>query len=396
MSNGGLAASCAIPERPLIPGLEAKHFAHPLDVSARRRMDRLIAGKPRIRKFFASLERSLEDEEHLMSLADNTRLNARQAPSLYRLVEDVAANARMPTPRVFLDTQPDVNAWALGQHNPMIVLTSALVDEFTEAQVRAVVAHELGHIRCQHTFYRIVSQGFEPVAAVASALPGGSLLALALRWHLMDWFRKSELSSDRFSLLVTGDLETVQSVILRLAGGASSVKDELSTDEFRLQAKEFRDTVEARKRGSFKDKIEYYTSSLMLQDAMSTHPWPALRFVEIEDWAKSRQYELIARGDLAEAERHPFQYLPETVDDDGLSSPEVLDAQDEPEPVLRQAASELVGMWKNRVTKSPTQPPGPSAITQANPMPANWYPDPGDRARWRWWDGTNWTEQVRQ
>jgi Zn-dependent protease with chaperone function len=148
-------------------------------------MDRLIAGKPRIRKFFASLERGLEDEEHLMSLADNTRLNARQAPSLYRLVEDVAASARMPTPRVFLDTQPEVNAWALGQHNPMIVLTSALVDEFTEAQVRAVVAHELGHIRCQHTFYRIVSQGFDPVASVASALPGGSLLALALRWHLM-------------------------------------------------------------------------------------------------------------------------------------------------------------------------------------------------------------------
>ena len=59
----------------------------------------------------------------------------------------------------------------------------------------------------------------------------------------MDWFRKSELSSDRFSLLVTDDLETVQSVILSLAGGASSENDELSTDEFR-----------------------YYTSSLMLQD----------------------------------------------------------------------------------------------------------------------------------
>ena len=129
----------------------------------------------------------------------------------------------------------------------------------------------------------------------------------------MDWFRKSELSSDRFSLLVTGDLETVQSVILRLAGGASSVKDELSTDEFRLQAKEFRETVEARKRGSIKDTIEYYTSSLMLQECDEHTPWPTIRFVEIEDWAKSRQYGLIAQGDLAEAERHPFQYLPETV-----------------------------------------------------------------------------------
>ena len=126
---------------------------------------------------------------------------------------------------------------------------------------------------------------------------------------------------------MTGDLETVQSAILRLAGGASSVKDELSTDEFRLQAKEFRETVEARKRGSMKEKIE--------------------------DWAKSRQYSLIAKGDLAEAERHPFQSIPDAVDDDGLSSPERLDTKDESEPVLRQATSELVGMWKNRMPKSP-------------------------------------------
>ncbi|MFI5508969.1 M48 family metallopeptidase [Mycobacterium sp. NPDC051804] len=314
-------------------------------------MDRLIAGKPRIRKLFESLEHSLEDEEHLKSLADNTRLNARQAPSLYRLVEDVAASARMPTPRVFLDTQPEVNAWALGQRNPMIVLTSALVDEFTDAEIRAVVAHELGHIRCQHTFYRLVSQGFDPIAAVASALPGGSLLALALRWHLMDWFRKSELSSDRFSLLVTGDLETVQKVILKLAGGASSLKDELSNDEFRLQAKEFRDTVEARKRGSFRDKIEYYTSSLMLQDAMNTHPWPAIRFVEIEDWAKSRQYSLIADGDLVEAERYPFQFIPETAFDADLDAAELTDPLNDPEPVLRQAASEIAGKWKARTAK---------------------------------------------
>ena len=82
---------------------------------------------------------------------------------------------------------------------------------------------------------------------------------------------------------------------------------------------------------------------------MNTHAWPTIRFVEIEDWAKSRQYGLIAQGDLAEAERHPFQYLPETVADDGLGTAELIDSTDEPEPVLRQAASETVGLWKNRV-----------------------------------------------
>ena len=212
----------------------------------------------------------------------------------------------------------------------------------------------------------------------------------------MDWFRKSELSSDRFSLLVTGDVETVQSVILGLAGGASPVRDELSTDEFRLQAKEFRDTIEARKRGSIKDKIEYYTSSLMLQDAMSTHPWPAIRFVEIEDWATSRQYRLIAEGDLVEAERHPFQFIPETVIDDDPGPPELTDSSEEPEPVLRQAASEIAGMWKSKSRSSVREQREQGPAHSHALCLAGWYPDPGDAARSRWWDGNGWTEQFRQ
>jgi Zn-dependent protease with chaperone function len=329
-----------------VEDLQPKHFAHPLDLSSRRRMDRLISARPRIRKLFDGLERSAEDEFYLINMADNTRLSVGQASSLYRLVEEVASSARMPTPTVFLDTQPEANAYVLGGQNASMVLTSALVDEFSEAQIKAVIAHELGHIRCQHTFYRMVSEGFEPVAVMASSLPGGALAALALRWHLMDWFRKSELSADRFSLLLTDDLETVQSVILRLAGGASSVSHELSNDAFRLQAREFRKAIEARKRGSFRDRFEFYTSSVMLQQAMSTHPWPAVRFVEIEDWARSRQYALVMAGNLHEAERYPSQYIPETVVEEETVDEELASAPEE--PGLRQAASDLAGMWKSR------------------------------------------------
>jgi hypothetical protein len=30
----------------------------------------------------------------------------------------------------------------------------------------------------------------------------------------------------------------------------------------------------------------------------------------------------------------------------------------------------------------------------APPKPANWYPDPWQKARWRWWDGAEWTGQT--
>jgi Zn-dependent protease with chaperone function len=240
---------------------------------------------------------------------------------------------------VFLDTQPYLNASALGQHKPIMLVHSALVDQCSEKQIRAVIAHELGHIRCKQTFYRTVANGFAPVAALASSLPGGSLVALALQWHLFDWFRKSELSADRFALLVTGDLEAVQGVIIQLAGGSSCMRDELSTDEFRAQAEEFKDISEARQKNrSMMDKIEYYVTELMLNPDMSTHPLPAVRFVELEDWAQSTQYNLLCQGSLSEAERHPFQYLPDTVSDEDLDPPVVAGVM-AATPVLQQAAT---------------------------------------------------------
>ena len=265
--------------------------------------------------------------------------------------------------------------------------TSGLVDDFTEPQVRAVIAHELGHIRCNHTFYRMLAQGFGPVAAAMSAIPGGFFVAFALQWHLLDWARKSELTSDRFALLATGDLGAVQSVMMHFAGGAKTLRNELTSDAFREQAAELREMADRLKRGSIRDKLAYYASDMVLQQALANdHPWPAIRFVEIETWAQSRQYALIAEGKLAEAEHYPCQYMPETVADEAeLTDSDLSEAGET--PVLRRAASELAGVWKNIF-----EPQSSAAYPAA---PPGWHPDPQQPGYLRWWNGSAWTDQVR-
>lgn len=41
----------------------------------------------------------------------------------------------------------------------------------------------------------------------------------------------------------------------------------------------------------------------------------------------------------------------------------------------------------------PSLPPPPPPVVQTGP-PANWYPDPRNERRLRWWDGARWTDQT--
>jgi Zn-dependent protease with chaperone function len=135
-------------------GLSSEHFAHPLDRAGIQRLMDRIAKLEISKNLFEKLQAEAEEEFYLLYLADNTKLSELQGSSVYRLVQEIAEIFHIPVPNVFLDTTPEVNAYALGGANPSIVLTSALVDIFPEPALRAVIAHELGHIICSHTFYR--------------------------------------------------------------------------------------------------------------------------------------------------------------------------------------------------------------------------------------------------
>jgi hypothetical protein len=109
------------------------------------------------------------------------------------------------------------------------------------------------------------------------------------------------------ALLATQDMDAVQQALLWAAGGASRIGPELSADGLAAQAVKLREATERKRAGGFVDRVGSVLSEVVLQQAWSAHPWPAVRLQEISDWAASDEYRRLLAGEydtvLAEKRR---------------------------------------------------------------------------------------------
>ena len=78
-------------------------------------------------------------------------------------VYEIADKANIPRPKVYLVNNPTPNAFAFGrtQKSSNIALHTGLIEKLSESEVRAVIAHEIGHIKHRDMI----------VMTLASALP---------------------------------------------------------------------------------------------------------------------------------------------------------------------------------------------------------------------------------
>jgi heat shock protein HtpX len=101
-----------------------------------------------------------------------------QAPRLYAMVEDLADNAKLPMPKVYV-IQTDVpNAFATGRspRKAAVAATTGIMRVLSEEELRGVMAHELAHVKNRDTL----------ISAVAATIAGAiSLLANMAQWALI-------------------------------------------------------------------------------------------------------------------------------------------------------------------------------------------------------------------
>ncbi len=162
---------------------------------------------------------------------------------IYDMTRELAGNANMPMPRVFMIDTPQPNAFATGRNpeNGAVAVTQGIVQLLNRQELRGVIAHELAHIRNRDTLIMTIT------ATIAGALgmlanyamffggrrdqPGGMIGTLAVMILApmaamlvqMAISRTREYAADRTGAEICKDPMALASALQKIEQGAKRV-----------------------------------------------------------------------------------------------------------------------------------------------------------------------------
>ena len=82
-----------------------------------------------------------------------------QYKNYYNMVKDLAQNAELPMPKVYVINEQQPNAFATGRNpeNAAVAATTGIMQALSERELRGVMAHELAHVKHRDTLISTIS-----------------------------------------------------------------------------------------------------------------------------------------------------------------------------------------------------------------------------------------------
>lgn len=259
-------------------GLKADDFRHPLDSQATNTLKQIPGLDFTVRSMLGSVA---EQFLYLNNITASVLVSEKQLPHLHQLLLEACQILDLEPPQLYIQQHPVPNAYtfAMRGQKPFIVLHTSLIDMLTPKEIQAVIAHELGHLKCEHGVYLTLANII--VLAVGLLPTWGALIAQSLQGQILEWLRCAEFSCDRAALLAVQEPQVVMSVLMKLAGGSPTLAPQLNLEAFIEQARAY----EAVSENEWGEMLKY------LQISQLTHPVPVIRAREIDRWASSPTYQ---------------------------------------------------------------------------------------------------------
>lgn len=88
-------------------------------------------------------------DKMVLKMYNAQEVDAVSAPQFYRMVQELAARAELPMPRVYLINEDAPNAFATGRNpeHAAVAATTGILRVLSERELRGVMAHELAHVK---------------------------------------------------------------------------------------------------------------------------------------------------------------------------------------------------------------------------------------------------------
>lgn len=98
-------------------------------------------------------------DKMVLRMYNAQEVDAQTAPQFYRLVQELATNAGLPMPRVYLINEDAPNAFATGRNpdHAAVAATTGILRVLSERELRGVMAHELAHVKHRDILISTVS-----------------------------------------------------------------------------------------------------------------------------------------------------------------------------------------------------------------------------------------------
>lgn len=219
------------------------------------------------------------------------------APHVYDVLAVCIKNLGLtlqPDVYVYQDLAFNASCYPSDRGRIYILLTSSILERFSNKELTFVLGHEIGHYLFNH--HRL------PIKILLDKADGRLSPIQALR--LYSWSRGCEVSADRIGYLCGRDFDAAGHAFFKLSSG---ITDEKLTFHLGDYVKQFDDLSE-----------ELKNTEIDPEDMYSSHPFSPLRLKALEIFSKSRTYTTLigqTGGDISEADMestvHSFMSLVE-------------------------------------------------------------------------------------